>query len=173
MAHSRIYLVGFMGSGKTTVGKELAALMNRQFLDLDQKIEEFTGKSISAIFSEDGEDHFRKTEADILKALSNEEDLIIATGGGTPCFKNNMSKMLKSGLTIYLQMTPEQLYERLSVSSDIRPLLINLSHNQLLAFIKDKLTFREKWYHKAHIRVNGYNLDILKLKSMINEFNVV
>lgn len=172
MSYSRIYLVGFMGSGKSTLGKELAALTNRRFIDLDQKVEEFSGKAISRIFSDEGEDYFRKTEADILKSLNQEENVIIATGGGTPCYKNNMSKMLKAGLTIYLRLTPELLFERLSVSSEIRPLLVNLTHDQLLTFIKEKLAFREKWYNQAHIKIDGSVMNINELSSMINNFHI-
>lgn len=163
-----VYIIGFMGSGKSTAGRKLAALMGWSFLDLDHKIEEIAGKKIPLIFSEDGEDQFRKIESDVLKSLDNRGNTIIATGGGTPCHGDNMDYMLRTGVTIYLKMTPGQLVKRLLSSSGERPLLKNIPDDRLPQFIEKKLAERETWYNKAEIIVDGLNLNTELLKSIIN-----
>lgn len=163
----RVYIIGFMGSGKTTAGKNLAAALGWLFIDLDKKIEEKAGKSIPEIFSQDGEDHFRMIESDTLKSLENGSDAVIATGGGTPCYADNTDYMLKTGLTIYLKLTPLQLYSRLSESKGERPLIKNLGKSELLAFIEEKLSIRECWYSKAEMKIEGIDIDIMNLSSLI------
>lgn len=162
-----IYIVGFMGSGKSTMGRRLASLMGWQFLDLDDRIEEITGKTIARIFSEDGEEEFRKTESETLKSLANVTNTIISTGGGTPCHSGNMDHMLETGITVYLKMTPGQLASRLGGSSGERPLLKNIPDEELLSFIGKKLSDREQWYSRARIIVDGLNPDPGLLASMI------
>lgn len=159
-----LYIIGFMGSGKTTTGKRLASLLNWSFADLDNKIEEHTGLKIAEIFSLYGEDHFREVEAEVLRSLVTDSDTVISTGGGTPCFGSNMEFMLKTGMTIYLKLTPVQLVSRLNRSSDERPLIKNLSGESLLTFIDEKLSFREKWYAKSYLVIDGFDLDISALK---------
>ena len=107
--HKRIYIIGFMGSGKTTAGKKLAAALKWSFIDLDLEIEKSQGKSISEIFSGPGEQLFRQIESETLHSLHIESDTVISIGGGTPCFCGNMDFMKKNGLVIYLRMTPVQL----------------------------------------------------------------
>ena len=168
MAGNRIiYIIGFMGSGKSTMGKRLAALMGWQFLDLDEKIEEIAGKTIARIFSEDGEEEFRKIESETLKNLNPVANVIISTGGGTPCHSGNMDYMLEKGITVYLKMTPGQLASRLHDSSAERPLLKNIPDEKLLSFIGEKLSDREQWYSRAGIKVDGLNPEPKLLKSMI------
>jgi len=167
-----IYIIGFMGSGKTTVGKKLASLLGWSYIDLDKKIEEYEGKSIPEIFSENGEEYFRITESRLLKKLDVGKDTVISTGGGTPCYCNNMDIMLESGLTIYLKLTPLQLRSRLSESKGDRPLIKDLDHEMLLSFITEKLSAREKYYKRSVITVEGIDLDInsllSKVKSMLD-----
>ncbi|NLA48846.1 MAG: AAA family ATPase [Bacteroidales bacterium] len=163
----KIYIIGFMGSGKSTMGRRLAALMEWQFLDLDDKIEEIAGKTIARIFSEDGEEEFRKMESETLKSLTGTVNVIISTGGGTPCHSGNMDYMLETGITVYLKMTPGQLASRLRDSSAERPLLKNIPDEEMLSFIGKKLSDREQWYTKAGITVDGLNPDPKQLKSMI------
>ena len=162
-----IYVIGFMGSGKSTAGKKLAASLGWSFIDLDRKIEELAGKTIPQIFSSDGEQAFRKLESDVLRSINSLEDTIVSTGGGTPCHGNNMDYMLESGLTVYLKMTPEQLTYRLLESTGERPLIKNISDEQLPEFIEKILTVREKWYSRADIIIEGINLDINRLISLI------
>jgi shikimate kinase len=171
MAESRrIYIIGFMGSGKSTTGKKLAVSLKWSFVDLDREIEIETGKTIKDLFSEWGEDHFRQTEAKTLRQLDIEEDTVIAVGGGAPCFSNNMDFMLETGLVIYLKMTPGQLKSRLKGSMDERPLLKNIRSKDLLFYITDKLSEREKYYCQASMVIDGINLDIRSLsKTIINQ----
>jgi shikimate kinase len=165
----RIYIIGFMGSGKTTAGKKLASILGWSFADLDKEIEQYSGKTIPEIFSQNGEDHFRKIESSVLKNLKGETNLVVSTGGGTPCNGDNMDYMLKTGLTLYLKLTPGQLRSRLSESSGDRPLIKDLNNESLLRFIEEKLASREKWYNLSKITVEGINLDINLLKSLVKE----
>jgi len=162
-----VYIIGFMGSGKSTAGRKLAAILGWDFVDLDRKIEERAGKTIPQIFSEEGEDNFRIIEAEVLKNMKPLKETVISTGGGTPCHGDNMDFMLANGLTIYLKMTPEQLKKRLLESSGERPLIKNVPDNELQSFIEKKLSSRENWYSKARIIIEGTNLDISLLTSII------
>jgi shikimate kinase len=164
---SLVYIIGFMGSGKSTAGKKLAASLGWTFIDLDRKIEEKAGKTIPQIFAQDGEEQFRKIESDVLKSVKDETETIVSTGGGTPCHGENMEIMLETGLTVYLKMTPEQLTKRLLESTGERPLIKNIPDDQLFGFIEKKLGVREKWYNRANIIIEGTNLDIGRLSSFI------
>jgi shikimate kinase len=155
-----IYIIGFMGSGKTTAGRKLASNLNWSFIDLDKKIEEITGQTIPEIFSMHGEEYFRSVESGILKSLKSETNTVISTGGGSPCYGDNMDHMLESGLTIYLKMTPLQLKKRLTDAKTERPLIKNLKNEELLRFIEDKLAIREKCYERAGIVIEGSSLNI-------------
>ena len=121
-----VYIIGFMGSGKSTAGKKLASLLGWSFIDLDKKIEEHTGKTIPEIFSQHGENYFRNVEAEVLRSLESQTKTVISTGGGTPCHGDNMDFMLETGLTLYLKLTSDQLKSRLSESKGERPLLKKL-----------------------------------------------
>ena len=163
----RVYIIGFMGSGKSTAGKKLASLLGWSFIDLDKRIEEQAGTTIPEIFSQQGEDYFRNVEAEVLKNLMSQTNTVISTGGGTPCHGDNMDHMLETGLTLYLKLTPVQLKSRLSESTGKRPLLKDLDEDSLLGFIEEKLALREKWYNRAEIIVEGINLDISLLHSLV------
>jgi shikimate kinase len=162
-----VYIIGFMGSGKTIAGKKLAGRLGWAFIDLDKKIEEKAGKTISRIFSCDGEDTFRKIEAEVLKSMVNQAETVISTGGGTPCFGDNMDFMLETGVTIYLKRTPAQLKKRLTESSGERPLIRDIPDDQLLYFIEEKLAQREKWYNKARIRIDSLKVNYTSLHSLV------
>jgi shikimate kinase len=162
-----IYIIGFMGSGKSTTGRKLASLLDWHFADLDRSIEKYSGKTISEIFSQDGEIFFRNVESEVLKSLKSQTNTVISTGGGTPCFGDNMDFMLETGLTIYLKLTPYQLKSRLANSKGERPLIKNLTNDGLLHFIEDKLAFREKWYNCAEITVEGFDTDINQLVNLV------
>jgi shikimate kinase len=163
----KVYITGFMGSGKSTTGKKLASALGWSFIDLDRKIEEYTGKSIPELFSQNGEVYFRKVETEVLKSLKSTNDVVISTGGGTPCQDENMDYMVETGLTLYLKLTPGQLRSRLYESSTERPLLKDLDYDSLLEFITGKLALREKWYNRAEITVEGIDLDISLLSSLV------
>jgi shikimate kinase len=162
-----IYIIGFMGSGKSTAGKKLTSLLSWSFIDLDKRIEEYIGKTIPEIFSQFGEDYFRDVEEEVLKSLRNQTNTVISTGGGTPCHGSNMEYMLETGLTIYLKLTPEQLKSRLSESTGERPLIKDISHEGLLGYIEEKLAFREIFYKRADIIMEGIDLDINLLHSLV------
>jgi shikimate kinase len=166
-AHKKIYLVGFMGSGKSTAGKNLAVLLNWEFIDLDEMVEKSAGATISEIFQKEGEDYFRKMESEMLDRLKSSENVVISTGGGAPCYNDNMSFMLNTGLTIYLKMTPDQLFDRLAGATDLRPLVKNFDNDQLRGFIEEKLKMREEWYSMAEVTVDGMDLDVNTLLSLI------
>ena len=169
----RIYIIGFMGSGKTTTGKKLAAGLQWAFIDLDREIEAAAGKTISEIFSESGEENFRKMEADKLQKLDIKEDTVISVGGGTPCFSDNMHFMNKTGIVVYLRMTPGQLKSRLSPDCDKRPLLMNINENDRYRYISEKLSERDIYYNKASVIEDAINLNIgdltEKLKTMMRD----
>jgi shikimate kinase len=167
-----VYVIGFMGSGKSTAGKRLAASLGWSFIDLDKKIEETAGKTIPQIFSQDGEEVFRKTESDVLRSIGHPQGAVVATGGGTPCHGDNMDFMLLNGLTVYLKMTPEQLTHRLLESSTVRPLIKNISDEDLPGYIEKVLAVREKWYNRAEIIVEGINLDLNRLLALIENHSV-
>jgi len=162
-----VYIIGFMGSGKSTTGKKLASLLDWHFADLDRSIEKYSGKTISEIFSQDGEIYFRNVESEVLRSLKSLTKTVISTGGGTPCFGDNMDLMLETGLTLYLKLTPGQLKRRLTDSKGERPLIKDLTNDGLLHFIEDKLAFREKWYNRAEITVEGFDPDINQLVNKV------
>lgn len=148
----RIFLIGFMGSGKTTVGKALAKKLNVSFTDLDRYIEEENHKSISEIFTEKGEEGFRELESVALREIIAKDSTIISCGGGTPCFNNNIELMNKSGLTVYLQYPAGKLKNRLLPNMRKRPLLKNLkTAEELDEYIRFKLIEREKHYLKSKL----------------------
>ena len=162
-----IYIIGFMGSGKSTAGKKLASLLGWAFIDLDNNIEEFAGKTIPEIFSQNGEEYFREIEALLLRKIESHTDTIISTGGGTPCHSGNMDFMLSTGLTIYLKLTPGQLKSRLLKSKGERPLIKDLEPHNLQAFIEQKLADREEWYEKSDITIEGIDIDVNLLLSLV------
>ena len=149
--NNRIYLIGYMGSGKTTVGRRLAKKLNFQFVDIDHFIENRQRKTIDEIFSEKGEDTFRLMEHKALREISLFENVIISTGGGAPCFYNNMEIMNKSGFTIYLKTSPEELTKRLRKTKGQRPLLKGKTPEQMQTFITGNLEKRNRYYNQARL----------------------
>ena len=123
--------------------------------------------TIPEIFSSHGESWFRKTESEMLRNLPSDTNRVISTGGGTPCYENNMEYMLETGLTIYLKLTPGQLKSRLSGTNGERPLIKDLGDEGLLSFIEQKLASREKWYNRAELTVNGFDTDLRWIFSQV------
>lgn len=145
----RIILIGYMGAGKTTVGKALAKELHMPFYDLDWYIESRMHKTVKAIFDERGEAGFRKIEYNMLHEVAEFEDIIISCGGGTPCFFDNIDYMNRQGETVYLKATPEVLYGHLKMGKTIRPLLLNKTADEVQVFIREQLAQREPYYSKA------------------------
>ncbi len=150
----RIFLLGFMGSGKSHVGRELAALLKCPFHDLDARIEARAGCAVSEIFATRGEAAFRQMERDALRQLPDEEWSVVATGGGTPCFHDNMDWMNARGLTVFLDASPALLARRLFPERHKRPLIAHLNDMPALtAFIESELNQRRPFYEQAHLTV--------------------
>ena len=156
----RIIIIGYMGAGKTTVGKALSKETGFPFYDLDWYIESRMRKSVSQLFAERGEEGFRKIEHAMLHEVAEFEDVIISCGGGTPCFFDNMDYLNEQGHTVYLKATPEVLRYHLQLGKGVRPLLQGKSPDELLDFITNQLAQREPFYSKAH-----HILDVNKLDS--------
>jgi shikimate kinase len=152
-----------MGCGKSTLGRRLSQYASLKFIDMDHYIEERNHKTIPQIFAEEGEVEFRKKEQKALAELSEFTNVIIATGGGAPCFFNNMELMNKTGKTIYMNIKPEILAGRLLKSKTERPLIKGKSQNELVAFINETLKKRDEFYRQAkyHITEPDLNLDCL------------
>ena len=138
MVLNRVFLIGFMGSGKSTVGHLLARSIDWKFIDLDHYIEKTQKRTVAEIFASDGEQIFRQIEREALHQVAKFDKVIVATGGGSPCFENNMEFMNREGLTIYLELTPEVLMQRLKDAKASRPLIAGKNEAELLDFIKSK-----------------------------------
>jgi shikimate kinase len=147
----RIFLLGYMGVGKTTIGKELSTRLNLTFLDLDHHIEARYHKTISLLFAEKGEDEFRRIEYRMLRETAMFEDILISTGGGTPCFFDNMAFMNRVGETVYLKASPEELANRLDRIGANRPVLEGRKGEDLRSFISENLEKRAPFYLQAQI----------------------
>ena len=147
----RIILIGFMGSGKSTLGKKLASRLAIPFIDSDAAIEKECNKSIGELFGEYGDSHFREIEAHFIRSLYSQESFVLATGGGMPCFHANMSLLNNLGTTFYLERSPKELMNRLINAKHQRPLIAGLSEEDLLHFIENKLVEREEYYKQASI----------------------
>jgi len=145
----RIVIIGYMGAGKTTVGKALAKAIGVPFYDLDWYIESRMRKTVPQIFAERGEEGFRQLEYNMLHEVAEFEDVIISCGGGTPCFFDNMDYLNSMGETIYLKATPDVLFKHLKMGKVERPLLKNKTPEEMQEFIKNQLASREPFYNKA------------------------
>lgn len=149
-----------MGCGKSSRGKQLAKKMNLKFIDLDDYIAEQEGVSIDEIFQRHGEIAFRKIESNALRDLSVQSDFVMATGGGTACFYNNMDLMNSSGITVYLELDNKSLFNRLKNSRKIRPLIKNMSDLELMGFIETRMQERKVYYNSAKYIVSALNLNV-------------
>src|SRR5690554_2767483 len=158
-----VFLVGFMGSGKTTLAKKMAKRLGIAFMDLDQLIISKTGKAISDYFQQHGEESFRIIERNVFREINMEEPMIISEGGGNSCFNENMKRMNANGQTIYLKISSRGLWKRLT-QSDInkRPVLKGLQGEELFNFIEEELNLREPFYLQASCHID-------QMKDSVNE----
>ena len=145
----RVILVGYMGAGKTTVGRQLANALGVQFYDLDWYIETRFHKRVAEIFAEKGEEGFRDMERRMLHEVAEFEDVVLSCGGGTPCFFDNMDYMNSLGETLYLKASPEVLAQHLRMGRTERPLIKGKTPEELEQYIKESLAAREPFYSKA------------------------
>ena len=155
----RIFLIGYMGAGKTTLGKALAQEMGLQFIDLDDFIIGRQHKTIREIFAEVGEDGFRKIERKALEEVAAFENVVISLGGGTPCFFDNMEVVRRAGRSVYLKPDEEVLLQRLIHGKHKRPLLADKDDDEILAFIREQLAWREPYYLQAEMTFNASYLE--------------
>lgn len=155
----RIIIIGYMGAGKTTVGRALAAELGIEFYDLDWYIENRMRKTVKQLFDEVGEEGFRKIEHNMLHEVAEFENVVISCGGGTPCFFDNMAYMNQQGDTVYLKASPEILYKHLKMGKSVRPLLLNKTPEEVQVFITEQLANREPYYSRAKYTVNVNLMD--------------
>ncbi|WP_379084393.1 shikimate kinase [Pedobacter sp. UC225_65] len=154
----KVFLIGFMGCGKSTKAKQLANGLECPVIDLDAVIVAEQGQTIAEYFAANGEAAFRQLERETLKNYPYPETCVVATGGGLPCFFDNMDWMNANGKTVYLQMEPAQLVSRLH-NRQKRPLIKDMDDEQLLVFIQNKLAERDLFYTQAQLVVNAFDLD--------------
>lgn len=159
-----------MGCGKSTIGKKLANKLGLSFVDMDREIEQAQKKSIAHIFKEFGEEHFRKLESDWLQSCQR-TNVVISTGGGTPCFNNNMQTMNSKGTTVFLHVSSGILAQRLFKPGQNRPLLSNYVQDQktLQQYIDTKLNERLKYYDMANITIDASSMDSHQLNELANK----
>lgn len=156
---SPIFIIGYMACGKTTFGRALARATGREFIDLDFYIEQRFRRTVSRIFAEDGEDKFRRMETAMLREAGEFENVIVACGGGTPCFADNMDYMLSRGTTVFLEASVGRIVERLCANNSRRPLMAGKSREEIEETVRRGLSARMPQYARAHIRYNGDNLE--------------
>jgi shikimate kinase len=164
----KVFLIGFMGSGKTTIGKKLANYLKYEFIDLDKFIEARAGMSIVEYFAAHGESSFREMERDVLQKTDYPENVIVATGGGTPCYRDNMGWMNEHGKVAYLSLSPKALANRLEHSTADRPLIRNLTGDELVNFITEKLKEREVYYNQSKCVISASDLTAERLAYYLN-----
>lgn len=173
---TRIILIGYMGAGKTTIGKALSKELGIIFYDLDWYIESRMRKTVAQIFAEKGEEGFRKIEHNMLHEVAEFENVIISCGGGTPCFFDNMDYMNGQGETVYLQASPDVLYNHLKMGKTERPLLKNKTPEEMQVFIAEQLEKREPYYSKAKHTLNvdllenyeKIKISVAKMRALLN-----
>ncbi|MDE6101148.1 MAG: shikimate kinase [Paramuribaculum sp.] len=172
-----IFLIGFMGSGKSTLGRALAKAAGLGFIDLDNYIEKRFHRNVRDLFAQRGESGFRDIERRMLSEVCDFEDVVVACGGGTPCFFDNMERMNKSGLTVMLEASHEKLLGRLKLGRRRRPLIASMSDDELSAFIHKMLDSRKVFYSKAAACFCSDNLDCQSeidrsVKDFAERFNI-
>ncbi len=172
----RIYLIGYMGVGKSTVGKRLSVALGVPFADLDSSIEASAKRSVSAIFSHQGEAAFRKMESDMLRNFGSatsstpyRNGFVLATGGGTPCQEGNIEFMLSTGLVVWLQLSPKGIANRLLNAKTKRPLLRDVPDDELHTFVAQHLAQRKHFYEQAQLTLHTENLNAAAFSDFIDQ----
>ncbi|RYZ24966.1 MAG: shikimate kinase [Chitinophagaceae bacterium] len=163
----RIYIVGFMGSGKSTFGAQLATELGFGFTDLDTQVEEIAGQSVASVFEDKGEEFFRKLESEALSATEKLENHVIATGGGTPVFNHQAEWMNDNGTTVYLKLFESELSKRLSAEMALRPLLKDQTEETLPEFVYNMLRERAFYYQQAQIVIDPLHFSPKELAAML------
>lgn len=163
----RIYLIGYMGCGKSTIGRKIARFAHLDFADTDTLVERSEGSTVADIITYQGEEYFRGVEQRVLEATASEDDIIVSTGGGLPIWGNNMERIGQLGLSVYLRRSPQNIISRLSpYGRQKRPKFRGLNDEQLLAFMTTHMAEREPVYSRADIVIDCDNMsdnDIIDL----------
>ena len=165
---SLIFLIGYMGCGKTTLAKKLASKLSFEWLDTDTFIEKQEGITVSEIFSNYGENYFRSLELKLIQSLDLSVPTIVSTGGGLPCFNNLMEQLNQKGTTIYLERSPKELFQRLHQGKTKRPLLANKSDQELLQFIEENLEKRNPIYRQSNYILDRDYQTVDKIINLLN-----
>jgi shikimate kinase len=167
MAAEKIFLIGLMGSGKSYWSKKMSKWIKSAGYDLDALIEMNEEKTIAELFAEDGEAYFRKIETKLLKWFKEKKKYVLATGGGTPCFNENIQWMKKEGIVIWLDESVEILVQRLIKEKEHRPLVAKLNEQQIAAFLEEQLANRFSFYQQANYRISSDQITESELKKII------
>ena len=167
-----LFLVGFMGCGKSTVARGLAELAGWEFVDLDRRVCELAGASdVAEIFATRGEEEFRRLEREAIEGLALTENAVVATGGGAPCYGDNMERLMAMGKTVYLKMSPLALRDRLLRVRVVRPKIVGMSPEELLDYVTELLDQREPYYSRARVVIDCDNISsrvvISRLKYLV------
>ncbi len=157
-----------MGAGKTTLGKKLARKLGYSFYDIDKAFEHKYKTSVDLFFHKYGEEVFRQLEHELLVSTFRFTNTVISTGGGTPCFYNSMELINKNGISLYIKLSPEALYRRLTEAKKRRPLVAKKNEDELKQFIKDKLKEREEYYLQAQYQISGISVNTNNLIKILN-----
>ena len=165
----RIYLIGYSYSGKTTLGRETARRMGLQFFDTDKAIELKYRTSISTFFSHYGEQAFRIIERQILQSTAEMDNVIVSTGGGTPCNDENIRFILEHGTAVHLQMSVDDILNRIAVARRSRPLLKDKTPDQVRRYITDQLAQRLPYYTQAQLTLPAFGATVDQLTTLLND----
>ena len=169
MNRKLVFLIGFMGSGKSTIGKRMAKQLNYQFIDTDQYIEKMEGKTIAQLFEEIGESGFRKREMAVLNDLESlETNHVIATGGGMPCSQARLDKMLEMGTVIYLEIDAKSVLQRVSQGKNERPILSGLTPSAMDAKIRELMKKRLPYYEQANLTISSLDAKKIDFNTLLN-----
>lgn len=169
MAAEKVFLIGMMGAGKSYWTKKISKWIKSAGYDLDSLIEMNEEKTIAEIFTEDGEDYFRKTEAKLLRWFKEKKKYVLATGGGTPCSQDNMNFMKKEGIVIWLDESIDVLTQRLIPEKAHRPLIAGIDDASLPEFLQNKILERTPFYQQAHYRLTSDQITEAGLKKIIQK----
>ena len=165
-----IILIGFMGSGKTTLGRKIARQLGLEFLDADEEIQKQLGLSIATIFDQHGELHFRELERTWITHFPVQFKGVISVGGGLPCYRDNIKLLRDLGFVIYLERTPKELFQRLTKAKKQRPLLAELNEEEMLDFIENKIHERQDFYQQADWTPTREEQDVRTITEKIREW---
>lgn len=163
----RLFLIGYMGCGKSTIGRKIAEKLKMNFIDFDDYIEKKSGKTVSEIFETEGEEKFRAMEKNYLIEVTQNDNAVISLGGGTPCFYNNIEVINTHGISVYIEMTADALAKRLIKARKKRPLIQGMNEVDLKFFVEANLEKRNSYYKKAHYTVSYENQNVEQMAELI------